>query len=125
MHIWPWLRPLLCLSILFASTGCGGPTQFQGDAHYPGGPKACRAKCEADGMTMSAFVYSGEFATSCVCRPRAAAASPASLETRDDEEVGIAAAAGVVMQIQRHAEQARRLQNTPHRRTRPIGTGMP
>jgi hypothetical protein len=52
---------------------CGpDPTRFHGAATFPNGPSGCRARCSADGLEMSGFVYSGEFATSCVCRPLSA-----------------------------------------------------
>lgn len=78
-----WTRPLMLAQVLAAFlawgipctwlvsvTGCGPKaTRFEGAARFPGGPSACQARCSADGLTMSGFVYSGEFATSCVCRP--------------------------------------------------------
>lgn len=60
-------------SLLLGSwLGACGPssTQFLGASQFPNGPTGCQARCTADGLEMSGFVYSGEFATSCVCRPR-------------------------------------------------------
>lgn len=54
------------------------PTVFRGSAQFPGGPSACHARCTSDGLEMSGFVYSGEFASSCVCRPPSEASSPAA-----------------------------------------------
>jgi hypothetical protein len=79
-------RPLLlALSMLIGGSigACQqNPTVFRGSAQFPGGPSACHARCGSDGLEMSGFVYSGDFATSCVCRPRGepapAAAPPGS-----------------------------------------------
>jgi hypothetical protein len=108
------LASLLCVAL----TAC--PTGFQGDAHYPGGPAACRSDCEAQGLEMSAFVYSGEFATSCVCRLRrdAAPAPGPATPSAPDPQAGIdpsadgdadaadvGAMVGVVLQARRAAEE--------------------
>jgi hypothetical protein len=64
---------LLALSMLIGGSigACQpNPTVFRGSAQFPGGPSACHARCGSDGLEMSGFVYSGDFATSCVCRPR-------------------------------------------------------
>lgn len=68
---------LLAVSSILLGGACQpNPTVFRGSAQFPGGPSACSARCAADGLEMSGFVYSGEFATSCVCRPPGAAAVP-------------------------------------------------
>ncbi len=59
---------------LAAVSGCVPTTEFNGSAHFPGGAQACFSSCQTQNMEMSGFVMSGEFASSCVCRPRAAAA---------------------------------------------------
>jgi hypothetical protein len=41
----------------FLLTGCA--TSFTGDAHFPGGPGGCEARCQSDQMVMEAFVYLG------------------------------------------------------------------
>ena len=58
--------------VIAALSGCTTPsTQFTGKPKFPGGLEGCRAACSKDGLEMGAFVYSGEYSTSCVCRPRA------------------------------------------------------
>lgn len=58
------------LAALLTSAACQpNPTVFRGDPQFAGGPRGCAAKCEADGLQMTGFVYSGAFATSCVCGP--------------------------------------------------------
>jgi hypothetical protein len=61
----------------FLVAGCSpyAPTEFRGEAFFPGGPARCVQSCAAQNLEMSSFVYSGEFATSCVCHVRAATAS--------------------------------------------------
>jgi hypothetical protein len=66
-------------------------TTFTGDAHYPGGAAACHADCQKQNMQMSAFVYSGEFSSSCVCRPMGAVGA-----AEDDGAVDTSAAAAAV-----------------------------
>ncbi len=84
-------------------------TQFTGDSHYPGGPQACQADCAREGMQMSAFVYSGEFATSCVCRssqpPAAPGATAPAAGAELDHSDDVTAAIGVVLQTRRNAAQ--------------------
>jgi hypothetical protein len=75
-------------------------------------------------MEMSAFVYSGEFATSCVCRPPRGPQSRSD-DTEEDAEV-VAAAAGVVDQTRRI--QSERRQDTTRqmdRLRRPTGQPVP
>ena len=118
---------LSCLS--FASlaallTGCVPNTEFKGSAHFPGGAQACFASCQAQNMEMSGFVMSGEFASSCVCRPRPIAppAGPApavgALEQGSQAQADasdVAAVTGVVMQKRAaDAAAARNSQNTYH-----------
>jgi hypothetical protein len=96
--------------VLLVAPACA--TEFTGAPHYPGGPRACHADCARQNMEMSSFVYSGEFASSCVCRPRPARTSPppagsgapGARSDRDDED-DAAAAIGVVMQQRRAAQQ--------------------
>ncbi len=108
--------------VLVLPTACA--TAFTGAPHYPGGPRACHADCARQNMEMSSFIYSGEFATSCVCRPRmspapvapppadtpapATPATPPPSAARPDDRAerdaaDAAAAAGVVMQERRAA----------------------
>lgn len=54
------------LAALLSLVACA--TSFTGDAHYPGGASACYQNCQNDNLEMAAFIYSGEFATSCVCK---------------------------------------------------------
>ncbi|HEY5936296.1 MAG TPA: hypothetical protein VIU61_16710 [Kofleriaceae bacterium] len=109
------IRSILLLCLL---AGC--PTSFTGDAHFPGGPQACRATCERGGLEMSGFVFSGEFSTSCVCRPPRAPASPFQppqpgppqstppqpvSELEDGADVEIGAAVGTALQARRAQQQ--------------------
>lgn len=86
------MRALVVLVALLASmtlTACGpSSTQFLGASQFPNGPTGCQARCAADGLEMSGFVYSGEFASSCVCRPRpsAPAAPPPAAAVADPSD---------------------------------------
>jgi hypothetical protein len=84
--------------------GCQMQTSFRGDAMYPGGAPACRVNCQREGLEMSSFVYSGEFATSCVCSPPSA---PPQAST------DASAAVGVVMQMRAADEEAQRRRQAP------------
>lgn len=87
---------VVALFSLCALAAC--KTQFYGEPHYPGGAQACQANCEGQNMEMSGFVYSGEFASSCVCRPRGGAPGMAS-QDQAAEDVGDASAlVGVAVQ---------------------------
>jgi hypothetical protein len=87
------------VAALAASAACA--TTFTGEPHYPGGAPACYANCQAQNLEMAAFVYSGEFATSCVCRPRSGPGPQAS-DTASD----IAPAMAAVETARRAASQA-------------------
>jgi hypothetical protein len=101
------MRLSWCL-LLGALAGC--PTSFTGDAHFPGGVESCRSTCSRQGLEMGAFVYSGEYSTSCVCRPPGAPAGTAS--TEDDEiQAAAAAAAAASAAANIAAEQRRRQQS--------------
>jgi hypothetical protein len=110
------LLMLFALPAAFALGACNKTTSFNGEAHFPGGPNACAATCEQAGLEMSGFVYSGEFATSCVCRPPGHSAPGASgVSDTDDEAVTEdAVAVGVVMQMR--AEEERRRHNQQNHR---------
>jgi hypothetical protein len=112
---------VLPVLLLLAVPPAACETHFTGDPHYPGGPTGCRDSCARQGMEMSSFIYSGEFATSCVCRPLAeppvatppapaaapgALPAPAPSARRDDGDVEDAAAVGVVLQQRRNEEQS-------------------
>ena len=118
------MRPFLLLIVLVPLlSACR--TEFTGAPHFPNGVDGCRATCAQDGLEMSGFVYSGEFASSCVCRPKAtggwptayppapgAPPPPASQKTRpnDDDRAALdaadaSAAIGVVMQQRRAQKQ--------------------
>ena len=96
--------------------GCEMQTRFSGDAKFPGGLTGCQSTCRRDGLELGAFVYSGEFATSCVCRPAASggpaaggadAAPTAGVEVQT-QAAAAAAAASQAHQLQHEQEQARR-----------------
>lgn len=73
MRLWPNptagyagdMKRILTLGSLWLLASC--QTTFYGSPMFPGGATACRAHCQRDGLEMRAFVYSGEFSTSCVC----------------------------------------------------------
>jgi len=78
------MRHLLLFAVVAAiasSVACA--TTFTGDAHYPGGVAACYSDCQSQNLEMAAFVYSGEFATSCVCRPIGGPGPHASVAASD------------------------------------------
>jgi len=88
---------------------------------FPGGVAGCRAKCSRQGLVMGAFVYSGEYSTSCVCRipsaptpePGAAPASePEATATpmTDDEIQDEAAAAAATAASAAYQQQKKRQQ---------------
>ncbi len=82
-----------------ASAACEPPTSFRGAAKFPDGVTGCRQSCTRDGLEFGGFVYSGEFATSCVCQPaRPAAAAASSAESNPT--------AGVIVQTQAAAAAA-------------------
>jgi hypothetical protein len=62
------MRATLAVLAVLAAASCA--TQFNGSAFVPGGPQGCAATCEQRNMVMTAFIFSGEFATSCVCGPK-------------------------------------------------------
>ncbi len=99
-----------------------GATTFTGSAYFPGGAQGCHDKCQQDGMEMSGFVQSGEFATSCVCRPiqerRSDQAPGAEAEGEPDpspraaeDAANVSAAVGVVLQ---HRAQQQQQQQQRH-----------
>jgi hypothetical protein len=87
--------------ILVALGGCAMNTSFKGDAHFPGGVQGCQSSCQSQGLEMSGFVMSGEFASSCVCRPPGASAAS------DDgaERVAADVAGHVGVEVQRRNEE--------------------
>jgi hypothetical protein len=107
-------KPLFVLIALGGLTlgSCALATNFTGSAYFPSGVPGCRAACERDGLEMSSFVYSGEFSSSCVCRPRPAAAS-----TKPDESGGAdaAAAVGAVLRMRETQEQQQQVHTRPLR----------
>jgi len=64
------MRIHLMLLALVALSGC--VTRFYGEPQFPGGARACFDRCQAEHMEMDAFVYHGEFSSSCACRTRPA-----------------------------------------------------
>ena len=55
--------------VLVALVVSGCSTTFLGDAKFPGGARGCFDRCSAQGMTMSSFVFMGDYSTGCVCGP--------------------------------------------------------
>src|SRR5690349_20692293 len=85
---------LMCIALL----ACEVPTKFVGEPKFPGGVASCRATCQREGLELGGFVYSGEFATSCVCSPPRAPGASAAAEANPT--------AGVVVQTQAAAAAA-------------------
>ena len=86
---------VLLLPFLLA---CPNPTKFEGEAKFPNGVMGCQRQCAQDGLQMAAFIYSGEFATSCACQPPPSAPA-AGVETASPT-------AGVIIQVQAAAAAA-------------------
>lgn len=112
---------ILAVPAMLALAACA--TNFTGEPHYPGGPAGCAATCQQAGLEMSGFIFSGEFSSSCVCRPPRAMPPPtyappagtaptgpsAPVSYADDGEDPMqddAAAVGVIMQMRRSQQQA-------------------
>ncbi len=70
-------RTFLLLALVILVPACP-KTEFHGSPYFPDGAQGCKAQCSRDGLEMSGFVYSGEFATSCVCRAKESAGWPAA-----------------------------------------------
>ncbi len=107
------MRTLSVLALTLLLGACMPKTQFLGAPHYPGGVPACAATCQNQGMEISGFVYSGEFASSCVCGPRHGAQQPAPAPEQGQPQAGLpaaatAAVAGVAAQMQDDDDAARR-----------------
>jgi hypothetical protein len=93
---------------LAAILGCTSTaTDFTGKPKFPGGLEGCRAVCSRDGLELGAFVYSGEYSTSCVCRPRTGASPTAGTDA--------APTAGVEVQTQAAAASAASANNAYQR----------
>ena len=111
------MKRIVFLTFLAAGLSACGPHQtiFRGEPHFTGGPAACASRCQAENMEMSAFVYSGEFATSCVCRspagPEAAPAQPPSAQTSSSEGEEVAVSAALVQRRQQEEAARRRRSN--------------
>ncbi len=104
---------LTSFAFILVSGGCA--TSFTGDAHYPGGARACFAKCASEQMQMSGFVFMGEYSSACVCEPRRTGAVAAAGEVvASNSEVGGAGAAGatgavgVILQARMQQQQQQR-----------------
>ena len=84
---------LLALTVALTASSCA--TQFQGDAHFPGGASKCHLHCEERGLEMDSFVYAGEYSSACVCRPRGHSPQPAAQASASTVPPSV----GVVMQM--------------------------
>jgi len=111
------MRSLLCGAVCVVLLACNPRTTFHGDAKFPGGVDACRRTCASSGLELGGFVYSGEFATSCVCQaPHAdssaanrAESSPAAGVFVQMQAAAAAAAASNTQQWRMQQEQSRSL----------------
>jgi hypothetical protein len=93
--------------VVLVLSACSFPTRFEGDAKFPDGVAGCRRACASAGLELGGFVYSGEFATSCVCQPVTAAGAPAA--TAESSPT-----AGVVAQTQAAAAAAAAAASNSH-----------
>lgn len=91
------MRSLLALGLLFLSA-CA--TNFTGRAKVPNGVAGCRAKCEEWKLEFAGMVAMGEYSDGCICREKGQTVSVT------DVHGGVAAAAGVVMQVRRAQQQS-------------------
>jgi len=105
------------LAVFMILTGCPHPTEFEGAPKVPGGLTGCQTMCRRDGLELGAFVYSGEFSTSCVCRPPSApapaapgaeTAPTAGVEVQTQAAAAAAAAAAQRLQQQQQQQQQQR-----------------
>src|SRR5690349_17527530 len=95
----------ILVAILLLSFGC--QTQFTGSPHID--PARCRARCAADRLVMAGMVYMGEYSSACLCEvPRAPMAPPSVAPQAGTVGAGAGAAAGVVMQMRRSANNRQR-----------------
>jgi hypothetical protein len=100
-----WVALLSFASVSLA--GCA--TSFVGEAHYPGGARACYASCANQQMQMSGFVYLGEYSSACVCAPRTTVAGTTNDAQASSAAAGSAGGAvGVIMQARAAQQQQQR-----------------
>jgi hypothetical protein len=83
-------------------TGCVQPTSFKGEPKFPDGVAGCKQACTNEGLEFGGFVFSGEFATSCVCQAVRGPAPVSSIESSAESSP----TAGVVVQTQAAAAAA-------------------
>ena len=96
-----WIYTRLFL-VSLALTGCPHPTSFEGAPKFPDGVAGCKQACTKEGLEFGGFVFSGEFATSCVCQP---VRSPAAVSSTGSSAES-SPTAGVVVQTQAAAAAA-------------------
>lgn len=110
-----FLRLAKSLVVLGALTLSGCVTQFTGSPHFPGGATGCESACSSQGLKMSGYVYSGEFATSCVCQPRGGNAESQQAETSENSATCAAASSPAIIGVElaRRARAAQQNANTP------------
>lgn len=92
----------LCLFVL--SLGACATT-FKGDAQFPGGPRGCYDRCEKAGLTMTSYVFVGEYSSGCVCSLKRKPTSASDGASAQSSAATSAAAVAVMRQMQE--EQAR------------------
>jgi hypothetical protein len=88
-----------------ALTACVQPTSFKGEPKFPDGVAGCKQACTKEGLEFGGFVFSGEFATSCVCQPAQPSRSAGSA-TSSPSGAESSPTAGVVVQTQAAAAAA-------------------
>jgi hypothetical protein len=91
--------------IALGTSACA--TSFTGSAHVEDGRAGCERKCKGQGMELAGMVYMGEYSDACVC------STPGQTSSKNADFLASAGAvaggsSGVVMQMQRQAEQQRR-----------------
>lgn len=104
--------PIYLLFVATALAAC--KTEFYGSPKFPNGVDGCRAECSHEGLEFGAFVYSGEFATSCVCQAARAPGPSAASSVVSPPEAASTAAVSVAIQRaeeQRAEEQQRQFRS--------------
>jgi hypothetical protein len=105
------LKSIACSVLCLALVACSRATTFEGDAKFPQGATGCRQTCEAQGLIMGGFVYSGEYSTSCVCMvPQTAPGATAGATSASAVAVVVQAAAAAAAQQRAMMAQQQQMQ---------------
>jgi len=106
---------LVAAALSMLGAACVRPTNFTGEPHVPDGARGCAARCQQEGLVMSAFFVLGEYSSGCVCQapyappPMPGPSGPGQAAPPQPSAPAAAgaaaAAAGVAMQMRRQQEQ--------------------